>query len=709
VKMTRRRSKRVRATGPATAVRAAAPRRELVGLSARSSGAASAAATAAALGMSAAGLAPAASAAAAAAVMGAAGLKMGGHTIGEWISLRRNNAALPEQAALFSRDGVGIVFDGRTASVVVEISPRPWQLTTITSSGASDSPSISVDQLRRQLTQYDIRCSRLTAVCAGFKFASRDNAAGVLDTLIGPVSAPLGGTTAVVVSVDLDSETMVSAYRRAPRDRRTRDLSLPGGLCRMVTVAARRVSNALAEDGFGSELMGPHRLRAFHNAALVQLAGPLADPRWSTCGSPDGAHVRTFTPARGHWNARAAGSWHHLPSHRQYTSVTLTPAGDGGQALVQPLITYLASGGDALATAKGYGLDPAAGQQAAAAVQALPISSKVALRTRGAIIDDTHHLGFGIPAGGAGMFVGTRTDKTRVFVAATPSDEPLWLVGPKVFAMQMVARLATQDLRIAVEVDDPAWSRLVHHRNTPVLTFKTAGSSPAEVVVTTPQWWERNRELCSGKAVILVAAGDPGEVAVNRLMVVTADDGTAHVSVTVDSQSTVVGWELTPLERRTLLGEVDVEGAYPQESAELRLAERAQLPVQARPPKPAPAPPPPLADLPLAPPVSSRRMSNPIREPVTAAEIRYVEADDTYEPAPAPLRYAARADLSAPAHRQQPEPVEVFRFETDVADTPPSAPPPLRLARRARLDQVGRHRRRHTETGEVGDAGSGEG
>lgn len=575
--MARKRHKQ--ALEPALAgVRSAAPRRDLVALSPRSGAIASVLATSAAMGTTTAGLAPAATAAAAAVVAGAFGAQVKGRTLGEWIALRRSAGALPDQAALFARDGVGIVFDGRMASACVEITPRPWQMTTITASGVSEAPTISADQLRRQLNQYSVRCSQLTAICAGYKFAARDNAAGVLDTLIGPVSAPLGGTTVIVVSMDLGADTLGQAYRRAHREPVSGRPSLPDGLCRTLTLAATRVCHSLAENGFGGRLMSAQRVRHFHDTVLGQVAPALSDPRWDTCGPSSGVHTRSYTPARGYWNAEAAGAWHHLQSHRQFTTLTLTPQGDT-QALAQPLITYLVSDGDALSKAVGYGLRPAVGQQVAALNQVLPVSTNMPLRSQGAIIDDHRQLGFGVPAGGAGLFVGSRADKTRVFVAVSPADDPLWLCGPKLFALQMIARLSTQDLNIVVMIDDPAWKHVVNHRRVRTLTEGTLGSVPADVVVCTPQWWELHRDKCAGKAVILVSEDEPGRLATNHLAVVTAEDGSSHVAVNVDTQSTEVGWELTPLERRTLLGDVDTSGAAPVEGASLKLSELVQLPV----------------------------------------------------------------------------------------------------------------------------------
>lgn len=560
-------------------VRAAASRRSLFALGPRAGAAASAAVTGAVLTSTAFGAAPGVSAATAAVVAAGFGARVGGRTVGEWVSLRRGAGRLPQQAVLFDRDGVGVVFDGRTVSACVEITPRPWQLTTITAAGHSEGPIVTAEQLRLQLTQYDIRCARMTVVCAGYKFAAADALAGVLDTLIGPVSAPLGATTVIVVSLDPEVDALPPAYRRAPKNQTTGQRQLPDGLCRAVTVAAARVKHALAETGMGGRLMSPQRVRAFHDTVLTQVAAPLSRPSWASCGQAGGAHTRTFVPARGYWNADAAAAWNQVKAHRQYTTLTLTPAG-GGRALAQPLITYLA-GGDMEGQAVGCGLRPAVGQQVAGLAQALPVAAGLPLRTPGAVIDDRRRLGFGIPAGGAGMFVGTRADKTRVFVAVSPAVDPLWLCGPELFAVQMVGRLSAQDLRIAVMIDEPIWKRLVTHRAAPALTAGTLGSAPVDVVVCTPQFWERNRELCAGKAVLLVTAADPGRLATNSLSVVTGDDGRAQIRVDVDAQHTTVGWELTPLERRTLLGDADSGGIAPSEGDTPRLSELVQVPVTA--------------------------------------------------------------------------------------------------------------------------------
>lgn len=547
--------------------RTAMPAREFLRFTPRTAVAASALSTAAVLGTIAVNptVNPAMTAGSAAAIALVIGGKIGGRTLGQWLSIRRGRKVLPDQAALFSRDGVGVVFDGRSVTALVEITPRPWQVTSVSPTGSSASAVISADTLRRQLRQYDIPLSRLDVICSGYKFAARDDAAGVLDALIGPVSVPLGGSTVIAVSLDLEADILGASYARTRRE------SLPDGLCQALTIAATGVCYSLAEQGFGGRLMNAQQIRDFHDAVLVQVARPLAAPGWRNCGPTSGVHTRTYIPARGHWNADSAGSWNHLQAHRQYTTLTLTPQG-GGSALAQPLVTYLVRGSDVLAKGESYGLRTAGGQQVAGLAQALPIATRIPLRSTGVIIDDQRRLGFGIPAGGAGLFVGSQKDKTRVFVAVSPADEPLWLAGPQLFAMQMVARLSTQDQRIAVMIDEPRWQQLVSHINSPALTLGTLASTPADVVVCTPQWWERNRSLTTSKAVLLVTEGPPGRGATNSLTVETVE-GRSEISVRADEQSLRVLWELTPMERRVLLGGVDASSAAvsPTTAAPLRL------------------------------------------------------------------------------------------------------------------------------------------
>lgn len=532
--------------------RIAIPRRELAALTPRIGMAASAAATAAALGTW--SLGPAAVAGSAAAAAAVSGARFGGRTLGQWRRLRRDHRRALEQSTLFMRDGVGIVFDGTTVSALVEITPRPWQLTTISATGVGRSPMLCADVLRRQLHQYDINVSGLDVICAGYKFAARDAAAAALDTLIGPVSVPLGGTTVVVVSLELTADVLGPAYRRARRG------SLPDGLCQALTIAATRVSHALAEQGFGGRLMDAAQVRGFHDAILAQVARPLAHPGWRSCGARGGVHTRTFIPARGHWKAESAGVWNHLQAHRQYKTLSLTPTGSGA-AMARPLITYLVRGGDSFDKAAGYGLRAAGGQQLAALGRLLVVSQRRPLRSQAVLVDDDHRLGFDIPAGGAGVFVGSREDKTRVFVAVSAAVEPLWLVGPTLFAMQLVSRLSTQDLRIAVTIDEPCWRALAAHRGTPVLAAGTEQLAMADVVVCTPLWWEQHRDRCEAKAVLLVTDHDPGRGAVNSLVVRRGDEDRAQIAVSVDGEVTEVAWELTPIERRALIGEADLAGA----------------------------------------------------------------------------------------------------------------------------------------------------
>ncbi len=567
--MARNRVRESKASRAERSGRVAVPARELVALNPRSALVASALGTAAVLGTS--SLGPTVGAAAAGAVFAAIGGKVRGRTLGQWIALRQGKNKLPEQAALFSRDGVGVVFDGTTVTALVEITPRPWQVTCVGSTRAGGAPVISAEVLRGQLDRFDIGLSRIDVICAGYKFAANDNASGVLDTLIGPVPVPLGGTTVVAVSIDLDADILEPAYKRARRN------SLPDGLCQTLTIAATRVRHALAEQGFGGRLMSAQQVRDFHDSVLAQVARALCAPRWRTCGASSGVHTRTYVPARGHWNAESAGGWNHLQAHRQYTTLTLTPQGSG-RALAQPLITYLVRGGDALAKAESFGLRTAGGQQVAGLNRALPVSTHIPLHSPGAVIDENRQLGFGVPAGGAGLFVGSGADKTRVFVAVSPADEPLWLAGPPLFAMQMVARLSTQDQRIAVTIDEPRWQQLVAHRDTPALRLGAADTALADVVVCTPQWWEKNRPLTAGKAVLLVTAGAAGSGATNSLTVESVD-GRSEIVVSADAQEARVLWELTPLERRALLGDIDTAGpTAPREGVDLLLGDVVELP-----------------------------------------------------------------------------------------------------------------------------------
>jgi type VII secretion protein EccE len=591
-----------------------------------------------------------------AATVAALGARVAGRTLAQWAALRREYRKLPEQSVLFSRDGVGVVFDGLTATALVEITPRPWQLTTVSATGASQTPVLSADVLRRQLHQFDINLSGLDVVCAGYKFAARDNAAAVLDTLIGPVSVPLGGVTVIAVSLNLEADVLVPAYRRARRE------SLPDGLCQALTIATTRVAHALAEQGFGGRVMNATQVRDFQDGVLAQVARPLARPGWRYCGPRSGVHTRTFVPARGHWNAESAGAWNHLQAHRQYTTLSLTPTG-AGRALAQPLVTYLVRGSDALTKATGYGLRPAMGHQVVALGRTLIVSARKPLRSLGAVIDDNHRLGFGVPAGGAGMFVGSRADKTRVFVAVSAAVEPLWLVGPSLFAMQMVARLSTQDQRIAVMIDDSSWHALAAHPDTPVLASGISQLASAAVVVCTPQWWERHRERCEGKAVMLVTDEDPGRGAVNGLAVTRSVDGRSEITVSVDEQTMQVPWELTSIERRALLGDIGTAGnTIPREGTDLRLN--------------------PVVDLPAA--TATRPMP---RRSAPAPEVATV--GQAPAPGQAPPPGANRQEAKPPRRDRRPaanQPLVPPRNE-NVTSPPGVKVPPRRVSRRVPMKQ----------------------
>lgn len=554
--MGKRNKRRQRAEREPKPIRTAAPSRRLLALSPISATVAAIIGFAAALPLI--DVHPAAAIAALVVPFVVAGLCWKRRTSTEWISLRRRYRRPLEQAILFERFGIGFVFDGVSLRTFLQLTPRAWQVTVIGRNQVADSATVPVDELRKMLVQGDIRLSRIVAVCSGHKYVTYDSAASTLDSAIGSVPFPLGGQTVIEAHLDVDPVILNAAYRRAQRVTRDGEPSLPDGICRTARAAAMRLSRHLARYDFEAHVMTDQQIRDLNTTNVGQLATAIASRRWSSNGDPQNVHTRSYSPARRYWTEDAAAGWNHVRAHRQFSSVVVTPDGTDA-AIVQPTVTYLAADGNTLDDVETMGLHREVGQQVAATSLALPVSVRPQLRSTSVRVDDHTSFGFGVPAGGVGVFAGVTAAGDRVFVAIPlgGAGEPLWLCGPSRFARQIIARASTLHVRIAVHLEGEEWEQLVRFRRSPLLSWADEDPDP-EVIVCSPQWFEMNRGRTRGRAVILVTEQEPGLGATHYLQVrppASAAEEGPQIHLHVDDTELLMPWRLSSAEARALLGD----------------------------------------------------------------------------------------------------------------------------------------------------------
>lgn len=158
---------------------------------------------------------------------------------------------------VFSTSSTGHTWDGRRASVYVEILPQPYEVTIIGSDAETTVRQIPVDVIREELTQFDIQCDRVTLLTLGYKYHEDSQLAAVCRAATGPVGALLYGRTVVEVTVALH-RSLESAYARQGRD------GVAIGLSRTVTVAAERIRRRLSRLRWNATLLTEDQVSALH-------------------------------------------------------------------------------------------------------------------------------------------------------------------------------------------------------------------------------------------------------------------------------------------------------------------------------------------------------------------------------------------------------------------------------------------------------------
>jgi type VII secretion protein EccE len=351
-------------------------------------------------------------------------------------------------------DGAGVVWDGRRASVWIELLPRPYEVTLLGSDDDTlERHLLPIDDFRDELVQYDIRCDSITVVTVGHKYGRQSQLAELCQKGTGPVPALLYGRTVVEVAVGMDDRSLDSINIRGGKD------GVLPGLISMMAVAAVRVRNRAVRAGWRAELMTADDVRDLDDEIGGVLRPALTEEHWGSCG-PKTMRTLVYTPAGGAWDDEHYRDWCRINTSKQLQIARLYRRRRRGDH-AEMFMAYVTSDPAALGTARAVGLLRECGQQGDILTGALPLTRTVrpsAIRGRSLGVDP---FPIGLHAGGVGTFIGRTANKSRVFVNFGASDgEPFYVVGPPALFQQLLLRLAeTSGRTVDVGVAGDGWAQ----------------------------------------------------------------------------------------------------------------------------------------------------------------------------------------------------------------------------------------------------------
>lgn len=374
---------------------------------------------------------------------------------------------------VFSTSSTGHTWDGRRASVYVEILPQPYEVTIIGSDAETTVRQIPVDVIREELTQFDIQCDRVTLLTLGYKYHEDSQLAAVCRAATGPVGALLYGRTVVEVTVALH-RSLESAYARQGRD------GVAIGLSRTVTVAAERIRRRLSRLRWNATLLTEDQVSALHTDIEEVLREQLDNEHWGSCGN---AAVRAsmFTPTHSAWTPVNYREWLKLDTHRNLQILRLTRT-RGGRDHAELYLGYLADDAAALNTVRAIGLRREYGQQGNILTAAVPAMRTVPTSAvPGKTLSSDDEFPMPLFAGGVGTFIGLTATRAQVFVNFTVGGDPFYVVAPAALCQQLLLRLATSGRSIDISIPGDEWKLLAQRIGA------TYDQRPAADIVVTAQ------------------------------------------------------------------------------------------------------------------------------------------------------------------------------------------------------------------------------
>ncbi|MBU8820892.1 hypothetical protein KL864_34060 [Mycolicibacterium goodii] len=374
-------------------------------------------------------------------------------TIGGWFTHRRNcTHRIPRLTQMLSHNNTAILWDHTTghASILIEITPKPFSLNILDENGTWSSPKLKLDPIRNELRQFDIELHDLTLVTAGYTYAHQNDLAKVAFTTTGPINAIAYGRTYLRVTLDTATSANSITARQIDSYTDPRE-TLAAGVARTLQIASSRAHRAISLQGFNAQKLSKTQAAQLHrhNTALL---GPdaIANEGFGYAGK-NAPYLVAFTPAAKDAD-RIHDDWLRATTEPCVSITRMSPAASGTDH-VERLYCNRVQRLDTVALAEASGLRKEFGQHAAIATTALPLAvpppvTAVPKTTLPADAMTTAHT----TAGGVGIYLGYTLDGTkRVWMDPTVAcEEPLWIVGSRQAVELLLVRAATLGLRIDV-------------------------------------------------------------------------------------------------------------------------------------------------------------------------------------------------------------------------------------------------------------------
>lgn len=487
-----------------------------------------------------------------------------GNTAREWIARRQRSRNPLRSALLVDAKGRGMVWDGYSASMFIEITPDQWTLSRVRTNGEATVGKLPIDDLRRELRQFDITVDRIRIIEFGYKVMSPDKASSSMLGAMGTVGHLLGGRVLIEVGVALAGNLNAVHSRQKDRD------TVADGITRVVSVATDRIARTLHTHNISAKVLSPTALAAIHRDVFGSVEGALKHPRWTHTGYPgdatDGTTV-SFSPASTAWNPRSQLQWDEVLAHRQFNCLELRPDRTSRDH-VDYATTYLTDDPNLLQLLPSQGLVRENGRHTARVSNFLPLAKDAFRTNTGRYLSAREDVGIALPIHPLGVFAGTSKTRERVFLAIARGNVPLWVCGDDEYARRLVFRLSSQRHRIAVSVPGNSWDRLIALRRSKRLTRVEDPSTAAynhDVLVCTPEQ-EMMMELSTDGPAVIVVSPDPPRV--TKDAVIVRQDDTLSVQVGKDTETLVV--DNPPTERPWLAAAPSTRTPQPSRAAPSR-------------------------------------------------------------------------------------------------------------------------------------------
>jgi len=403
--------------------------------------------------------------------------------------------------------GRAMVWDGKSASMLIEVRGNPWELSLVGTDGFTSAPTIPLSDIRSELRQYDIVVNHIRVIEYGYKVGADDRASSSMLSVMGGVPHLLGGRVFVEVSITLSDNLNAVASRN-------REDSLETALTRTIGIATERVLRVFQTHNLRAHILTPPEALVLQQELEGSLGEAIKRNTWEFSGAPGDAEVGaavSFVPTV--WDEKTQQQWDEVLAHRQYNCLSLRP--DGLVDRVSYASTYLVDDPSNLNLLGSQGLRRENGKHLSRIANLLPLSRDIPIDDDGGrVIGRQENPGLHLPVHPLGVFLGLSQNRSKVFMNITRGGPPLWIIGDDEFARRFVLRLSTQRHRITVSIPDQGWYDLVQARNSSLLVFDQLPSQTlnfSDVIICTPEQ-ATELETLSGKegpALVVVSEYEP--------------------------------------------------------------------------------------------------------------------------------------------------------------------------------------------------------